>query len=89
MRYICMSFGWYQELLHETQIEGLAAAEAKLLDMLDQGAMIVHVYRETDAENPEIVGRHSRLRRFYSEGGDAVIAHEVERCSQNSANLDA
>jgi hypothetical protein len=61
-----MCFGWYQELLRETRARDLAAAEAELLDMLDCGGMIVHVYREADRENPELVGRHSRLSAWSS-----------------------
>ena len=92
MRYICMGFGWYQELLREAQVEGLASAEEKLLEMLDRGAMIVHVYRETDAEHPELVGRHSRLRSFFSgvtENTDGTTQpHEVERFLLDSSAMD-
>lgn len=85
MSYICMCFGWYQELLRETRALDLAAAEAELLEMLDRGGMIVHVYRDVNRENPELVGRHSRLRSFIAaedreklrQGGS--MPHEVER----------
>jgi hypothetical protein len=95
LRYICMCFGWYQELLRDTRVDNLAAAEAKLFEMLDQGGMIVHAYRETDSENPELVGRHGRLRSFLAatdlgpskEGG--TLPHEVERFLLDPANLEA
>jgi len=89
-----MCFGWYQELLEEARVEDLAAAEARLLEMLDRGGMIVHVYRETDAENPELVGRHRRLRSFTSSGdsgcscNDGIVPHEVERFLLDKAGLD-
>jgi len=80
-----MCFGWYQELLRETRATDLTAAEAELVNMLDHGGMIVHVYRDADRENPELVGRHSRLRSFIASedkerlrhGG--ALPHEVER----------
>jgi hypothetical protein len=95
LRYICMCFGWYQELLRDTRVDNLAAAEAKLFEMLEQGGMIVHAYRETDSENPELVGRHGRLRSFLAatdlgpskEGG--TLPHEVERFLLDPANLEA
>ena len=95
MRYTCMCFGWYQELLRDTRVDNLAAAEAKLFEMLDQGGMIVHAYRETDSENPELVGRHGRLRSFLAasdleflrQGG--ILPHEVERFLLDPANLEA
>jgi hypothetical protein len=80
-----MSFGWYQELLEEVRVADFSAAEAKLVEMLDRGGMIVHAYRETDAENPELVGRHRRLRSFNANGNsactcqDEAVPHEVER----------
>jgi len=89
-----MCFGWYQELLTEACVDDLATAEQKLLEMLDHGGMIVHVYRETDAENPELVGRHGRLRAFIAASdGDALrreapLPHEVERFLLDSACLD-
>jgi hypothetical protein len=90
-----MCFGWYQELLRDTRVDNLAAAEAKLFEMLDQGGMIVHAYRETDSENPELVGRHGRLRSFLAasdpepvkQGG--ILPHEVERFLLDPANLEA
>jgi hypothetical protein len=90
-----MSFGWYQELLEEAHVPDFTAAEAKVLEMLDRGGMIVHAYRETDSDNPELVGRHARLRSFNC--GDAVdgpvqagaIPHEVERFLLDAASLDA
>ena len=102
MKYTCMSFGWYHELLEEAEVSDLSAAEIKLLAMLDRGGMIVHAYRETDAENPELVGRHRRLRAFNSaaEGEcphagetlphrvDETLPHEVERFLLDPANLD-
>jgi hypothetical protein len=95
LRYICMCFGWYQELLRDTRVDNLAAAEARLFEMLDQGGMIVHVYRETDSENPELVGRHGRLRSFLAATDlgplkeDGILPHEVERFLLDRANLEA
>jgi hypothetical protein len=94
MKYTCMSFGWYHEFLEEAEVSDLSAAELKLLDMLDRGGMIVHAYRETDPENPELVGRHRRLRAFNSaaEGecphAEEALPHEVERFLLDPANLD-
>jgi hypothetical protein len=88
-----MCFGWYQELLRETRARDLAAAEAELLDMLDHGGMIVHAYRDADRENPELVGRHSRLRSFISADDRerlrqcAPLPHEVERFLLDSESL--
>ena len=82
MRYVCMSFGWFQELLAETTVPDFPAAEVKLLEMLEHGGMIVHVYRETDQEHPELVGRHRRLRSFIEGNAtDTEPGHEVERFS--------
>jgi hypothetical protein len=95
LRYTCMCFGWYQELLRDTRVDNLAAAEAKLFEMLDQGGMIVHAYRETDTENPELVGRHGRLRSFLAAGDleflnqGGTLPHEVERFLLDPANLEA
>jgi hypothetical protein len=94
MKYTFMSFGWYHEFLEEAEVSDLSAAELKLVDMLDRDAMIVHVYRETDSENPELVGRHRRLRAFNSvaEGecprADETLPHEVERFLLDLANLE-
>lgn len=84
LRYVCMCFGWFQELIGETSVTDLSAAEAEILAMLDRGAMIVHVYRETDQEHPELVGRHSRLRSFNAGPSErtppeAEGTHEIER----------
>lgn len=90
-----MCFGWYQELLSEARVDGLAAAESKLLQMLDRDGMIVHAYRESDPENPELVGRHSRLRSFIAAGErDAsrhgvTLPHELERFLLDPAHLQA
>ncbi len=92
MRYTCMCFGWYQELLTDTRVDNLAAAEAKLFEMLDQGGMIVHAYRETDSENPELVGRHGRLRSFLAASDlsqHGILPHEVERFLLDPAHLEA
>lgn len=95
MPYTCMCFGWYQELLREARAEDLVDAEAKLLDMLNGGGMIVHVYRDTEPENPELVGRHQRFRSFVSsEESDNItprteLPHEVERFLLDHAALDA
>jgi hypothetical protein len=95
LRYVCMSFGWYQELLEEAHLADFSAAEAKVLEMLDCGAMIVHAYRETDADHPELVGRHARLRSFNcgeSEDGPiqaGATVHEVERFLLDAASLEA
>jgi hypothetical protein len=90
MRYVCMSFGWFQELLAETTVPDFAAAEAKLLEMLDRGGMIVHVYRETDQEHPELVGRHRRLRSFNAGNTtDPYPEHEVESFTLDKSHSDA
>jgi hypothetical protein len=95
LRYICMCFGWYQELLRDMHVDNLVAAEARIFEMLDQGGMIVHAYRETDLENPELVGRHGRLRSFMAAndfGGSrkgGILPHEIERFLLDTANLDA
>ncbi len=94
MPYICMCFGWYQELLGEVRVDDLRRAEAKLFEMLDKGGMIVHVYRDTDRENPEVVGRHRRFRNFFapceSSGQPPLteLPHEVERFLLDRASLD-
>src|ERR1700760_2239281 len=94
MKYTCMSFGWYHEFLEEVEVNDLFAAERKLVDMLDRDAMIVHVYRETDSENPELVGRHRRLRAFNSVAqgecpcADERLSHEVERFLLDPAKLE-
>lgn len=94
LRYVCMSFGWYQELLEEAHLPDFSAAEATLVEMLDRGGMIVHAYRETDPDNPELVGRHARLRSFNA-GSDGEcssreegVAHEVERFLLDPASMD-
>ena len=80
VRYVCMSFGWFHELLAETTVPDFSSAEEKLLDWLDHGSMIVHVYRETDWNYPELVGRHRRLRSFYA-GNETGLepGHEIQR----------
>ncbi len=80
-----MCFGWYQELLRETSVPDLATAETTLLEMLDDDGMIVHVYRETEMEKPELVGRHERLRAFI--GAEGRRGHEVERYLLDAACL--
>jgi hypothetical protein len=93
LAYVCMSFGWYQELLAQVRVETLDAATDKLLDMLDQDGMIVHAYRDTDADNPELVGHHRRLRSFITGEGkqrsDSAAPHEIERFLLEPANLAA
>ena len=89
-----MCFGWYQELLSEACADDLASAERKLLEMLDHGGMIVHVYRETDQENPELVGRHGLYRSFIAgerdtSRRDAALPHEVERFLLDPVAMDA
>lgn len=89
MRYTCESFGWYGELVEQTQACDLAAAEATLNGMLDAGAMIVHVYRTGDPDNPELVGRHSRLRLFNAATrSGSPPPHEIERFLLDPAGLD-
>lgn len=95
MIYTCMSFGWYHELLKETQVSSFAAAERKLLEMLDGGGMIVHAYRETDRDTPEIVGRHGRLRAFMTDTATerareaSAFPHELERFLLDAASARA
>ena len=90
VRYVCMSFGWFQELLAETTVPDFPTAEAKLLDMLDRGSMIVHVYRETDREYPALVGRHRRLRSFYAgDKTDRESGHEIERLHFDESHSEA
>ncbi len=90
MRYTCMCFGWYQELLSEVRVEDFAAAEINIQRLLDTGGMIVHAYRETDLQNPELVGRHSRLSSFMAANDrEAAAAHEVERFLVDPAQCEA
>jgi hypothetical protein len=79
--YTCMCFGWYYELLGEVRVSSFSAAERELLRMLDGGGMTVHVYREGEPNEPEMVGRHWRLGGFLSGRGCGSGAgqHEVER----------
>jgi hypothetical protein len=90
-----MCFGWYQELLRETRVPDLAGAEAELVRMLDGGGMIVHVYRDTNRDSPELVGRHSRLRTFidqdhlHARREEVGPAHEVERFLLDAQSLDS
>lgn len=81
--YVCLCFGWIQDLLEEVTVPDLAAAEQMLLAMLDRGGMIVHVYRDNDQEHPELVGKHRRLRslRFSAvdHAGGPEGGHEIER----------
>lgn len=93
MRYLCMCFGWYQELLREAHADGVIAAESKLIEMLEDGGMIVHCYRETDLENPELVGRHRRLRFFVAPAGQGSrvggeVPHQIERFLLDFASLE-
>jgi hypothetical protein len=64
--YVCMCFGWFQELLEEERVPDFSAAVRMLSAMLDRGGMIVHVYRATDEEHAELIGRHRRLRSLDS-----------------------
>lgn len=84
LRYVCMSFGWFQALIDETSVADLSAAEAEIFDMLERGAMIAHAYRETDQEHPELVGRHRNFRSLQFEPADRAApepaaTHEIER----------
>ena len=82
MQYTCESFGWYQEFLEQVTVDGFAAAEVKVLELLDRGGMIVHAYRETARDTPELVGRHQKLRSFNAGGlpcSEDSVPHEVER----------
>ncbi len=84
MRYICMSFGGFQPHFDESHVADLSAAEAEIVAMLERGAMIVHAYRETDQEHPELVGRHRMLCSSCFESAErgtqaAEAAHQIER----------
>ena len=81
MRYVCMCFGGFQALIGETSVADLSAAKAEILTMLERGAMIVHAYRDTDQEHPELVGSHRRLRFGQADRGAPApeAAHEIER----------
>ena len=79
MEYVCMSFGWFQELLKEERMPNFAAAEAKLVEMLDSGGMIVHAYRESNLDQPELVGRNRTFRSFMAAQAKGLAAHEMER----------
>jgi hypothetical protein len=84
VKYDCLAFGWFHEFLYEERVPDLAAAEATLQTMLDDNAMIVHAYRESDPENPELIGRHCRLCAFTSGVGnenadDSPAVHEICR----------
>jgi hypothetical protein len=92
--YSCLAFGWYYELLASVSVPTLAAGERELLRMLDGGGMIVHVYRDSDPDNPEVVGRHWRLRSFLFDSlgrrtnGELEEQHEVERFLLDAASAD-
>jgi hypothetical protein len=88
MEYVCMSFGWFQELLREERVPNFAAAEAKLVEMLEAGGMIVHAYRESNPDQPELVGRNRTFRSFMAERR-GLSAHEVERYLLDRALLPA
>jgi hypothetical protein len=79
MEYLCMCFGWFQELLREERVPNFAAAEAKVAEMLDGGGMIVHAYRESNTDQPEIVGRNRTFQSFMAVSGNAQSGHEIER----------
>lgn len=79
MEYVCMSFGWFQELLKEERVPNFAAAEAKVVEMLDAGGMIAHGYRESNLDQPELVGRNRTFRSFMAAQAKGPSAHEVER----------
>lgn len=88
--YLCICFGWLQDLLEEERVPDLSAAVRRLYAMLDRGGMIVHVYRETDQEHPELVGRHRKLGSlgaFPSEAFQEGNDHEVERFLLDAANF--
>jgi hypothetical protein len=91
--YDCMAFGWFQEFLSEERVNDLTAAEARVTELLDGDAMIVHVYRETDAENPELIGRHGRLCAFTSGNGSEIAdaspaSHEICRFLLDTDGLE-
>jgi hypothetical protein len=86
-----MAFGWFHDFLYEERVLDLAAAEATLQKMLDDNAMIVHAYRETDPDNPELIGRHGRLCAFTSgvviENANQLPAHEISRFLLDTESL--
>jgi hypothetical protein len=83
VKYDCMAIGWFHELLREERVSSLEEAEAILAQMLEENAMIVHAYRETEPETPELVGRHVRLCAFTSDVSlqkdSPAPAHEICR----------
>jgi len=91
--YDCMAFGWFHEFLCEERVVNLEAAETRLRELLDDNAMIVHVYRETDPENPELIGRHGRLCAFTAGNGTEIAAtssvpHEICRFLLDTDSLE-
>jgi hypothetical protein len=88
--YLCICFGWLQDLLEEERAPNLSAAVRTLYAMLDRGGMIVHVYRETDQEHPELVGRHRKLGSLDAIPNEALHEandHEVERFLLDAASF--
>lgn len=92
MSYVVMCFGWLQDLLEEERVPDLSAALQMLCAMMDRGGMIVHAYRETDQEHPELVGRHRRLQSLHtSPAGNEYFeiesGHEIERFLLDAASF--
>ncbi len=92
MSYHCVAFGWFHELLREERVANLVEAEAKVAEMLDENAMIVHAYHATDMENPELVGKHSRLCDFtcgHQASTATPAAHEICRFLRGTQSVEA
>jgi hypothetical protein len=92
LSYVVMCFGWLQELLEEERVPDFSAALQTLFVMMDRGGMIVHAYRETDQEHPELVGRHRRLHSIHTSGAvnghfEREPGHEIERFLLDAASF--
>ncbi|HEY4047536.1 MAG TPA: hypothetical protein VGM27_11780 [Acidobacteriaceae bacterium] len=92
MSYVVMCFGWLQELLEEERVPDFSAALQTLSVMMDRGGMIVHAYRETDQEHPELVGRHHRLQSVHTsptvnDHSELEPGHEIERFLLDAASF--
>jgi hypothetical protein len=92
LSYVVMCFGWLQEPVEEERVPDFSAAFEMLCAMMDRGGMIVHAYRETDQEHPELVGRHRRLRSLHTspevnQSFEIESGHEIERFLLDSASF--
>ncbi len=92
MSYNCVAFGWFHELLREERVATLVEAETRVAEMLGENAMIVHAYRDTDGENPELVGKHARLCNFtggHQASTSTPAGHEICRFLRENQSVEA